>query len=348
MIGKAMTRGCFGLLICMLALSCGDPSIRGCQRVGGVDQNLWELDYSFQIPSDCPVPLGIVGERKDAGAEIIDYEPFDFNFAEVYIRASDTRPISYNVQTFTYLATYGYATVLTSYPAARGCNCAVFPSDTPDGTLLPSRFFDYGTFNATNFDGELEAWSEIEISYKRSRIVVAVTGPDVPTTGTSGTWNAPTSGGTTPYTYQWYRNGELVGTAPSYTANVGSAGFGLRVVATDQTQSTRWADYWVDVDGVRAAVTGPSTVYASQSGGTWTASGRGGYQPYTFDWLVEDLAGNSEYVGSGQSWSGYPGDGGTRVRVKLTDSHGAKHDSFMLVTGIGDGQCQPQPPAVTC
>ena len=236
----------------------------------------------------------------------------------------------------------------TGYSAGRGCNCVTFPSSVGDGALLPSNFFDYATFNATNFSGSLEAWSEIEISYTKSRIILAISGPDVPLSYTTGMWDAPTSGGSTPYTYQWYRNGELVGTASSYTADVGSAGFGLRVVATDQTQSTRWADYWVQVDGVRAAVTGPSTAYASQSGGTWTASGRGGYQPYTFDWFIEDSAGNSEYVGSGQSWSGYPGDGGRRVRAKLTDSRGAKYDSFMMVTGIGEGQCQLQPPAVTC
>jgi len=56
MIVKAMTRGCFGPLVCMLALACADIQIRGCDRVGGVDQNLWELDYTFQIPSNCPVP----------------------------------------------------------------------------------------------------------------------------------------------------------------------------------------------------------------------------------------------------------------------------------------------------
>jgi hypothetical protein len=332
----------------MLALDCRDITIRNCQRVGGVDQNLWDLDYSFQIPSNCPVPLGGVGEWKDAGAEIIDNAPFDFRFAEVYVRSSDGSPRAYGINTFSELATYAYSLVATGYSAAQGCNCVTFPSNTADGALLPSRFFDYGTFNATNFSGSLEAWSEIEISYSKSSMILAVSGPDVPLGNATGTWNAPTSGGSEPYTYQWYRNGELVGTASSYTTNVGSDGFGLRVWATDQTQSTRWADYWVDVDGVRVAVTGPSTVYASQNGGTWTASGRGGYQPYTFDWFIEDSDGNSEYVGSGQSWSGYPGAGSRRVRARLTDSHGALHDSFELVTGIGDEQCQPQPPAVTC
>lgn len=302
----------------------------------------------MQLPSDCPVPLGGVGERKSAGAEIIDNEPFNFRFAEVYVLSSDDNTQAYAFNTFNELDTYAFALALTDYEAAQGCNCYNLPSTIADGQLLPGQYFDYGIFNATNLRGSLHAWSEIEISYTRSNITVFVSGPDLPHSSTTGTWDAPTSGGSGPYTYQWYRNGELVGTGPSYSANVGSADFGLRVWATDQTQSTRWADYWVHVNGVRATVTGPSTVYASQSGGTWTASGRGGYQPYTFDWFIEDSGGISEYVGSGESWSGYPGEGLSYVRAKLTDSQGANHDSSLRVTGIGDEQCQPEPPAVTC
>lgn len=95
-------------------------------------------------------------------------------------------------------------------------------------------------------------------------------------------------------------------------------------------------------------MTGPSTIYYSEGGGTWTASGRGGYEPYTFDWFIEDSVGNSEYVGSGASWSGYPGEGVRRVRAKPTDSRGARHDSSMEVVGIGNDQCQPEPPALEC
>ena len=62
MIVKAMTRGSFGLLVCMLALSCDWPQLRGCIRVGGVDQNRWGLEYSMELPSNCPIPLGAVGE----------------------------------------------------------------------------------------------------------------------------------------------------------------------------------------------------------------------------------------------------------------------------------------------
>jgi len=177
----------------MLALACADIQIRGCDRVGGVDQNLWELDYTFQIPSNCPVPLGAVGERKDAGAEIIDNEPFDFRFAEVYVRSSEGTPRAYEMNSFSPLATYAYSLVATGYNAGQGCNCVVFPSSVANGGLLPNNFFDYATFNATSFQGQLEAWSEIEISYSKSSIVVAVNGPDVPLSHTTGTWGAPTS-----------------------------------------------------------------------------------------------------------------------------------------------------------
>jgi hypothetical protein len=56
----------------------------------------------------------------------------------------------------------------------------------------------------------------------------------------SRTWTATPSGGTAPYTYQWYYNGSAVGTASTYTRSVCAANlsFQLRVVVTDSTGVT--------------------------------------------------------------------------------------------------------------
>jgi hypothetical protein len=141
--------------------------------------------------------------------------------------------------------------------------------------------------------------------------------------------------------YAWYRDGQLVSSAASYTANVGDYQFGLRVQVTDQTTASRWADYWVDVNGVRAEISGPSAVYFQQGGGTWTVSGRGGYPPYSFDWYTDDGYGQRYWVGSGSSWSGYPGDGDRYLVVEMRDSRGALYSASKWVQGLNPPGCGP-------
>lgn len=56
----------------------------------------------------------------------------------------------------------------------------------------------------------------------------------------SRTWTAGVSGGTSPYTYQWYYNGSAVGTGSTYTRSVcaSNLGFQLKVVVTDSLGAT--------------------------------------------------------------------------------------------------------------
>jgi hypothetical protein len=145
--------------------------------------------------------------------------------------------------------------------------------------------------------------------------------------------------------YQWYRDGTPVGNGSSYTATVGSTDFDLRVEVTDQTWSTVAAVFMVVPGGVEAAISGPSLVYSSAGGGTWTATGRGGTGAYTFTWYIDDVA-----VGTGPSLTTYPGEDAHTVRVDMTDSAGAFDSHSFRVTGVGrgDGTCEPVFPAVTC
>jgi len=66
----------------------------------------------------------------------------------------------------------------------------------------------------------------------------------------SRTWTATPSGGTSPYTYQWYYNGAAVGTASTYTRSVcaASGSFQLRVVVTDSTGATAQSYHDVTVE----------------------------------------------------------------------------------------------------
>ena len=193
--------------------------------------------------------------------------------------------------------------------------------------------------------GFRRAWARVKITYRQSSVSTKLTGEHIPAPGSTHTWNAPTTGGSPGYMYQWYRNGTAVGNGSSYTANVGSSAFDLRVEVTDQTWSTVAAVLMVHVGGVEASVTGPALVYASEGGGTWGATGRGGSGAYTFDWYLDGT-----YLGSGPSWNGYPGENARTLRVDMTDSGGEFDSHSFLVRGVGsgDGTCNPVPPALTC
>lgn len=148
---------------------------------------------------------------------------------------------------------------------------------------------------------------------------------------------AEVTGGTSPYTYHWYRDGAYVGTGASYTASAGTRDFILRAEATDATMATRAAIFPVRVDGIVATISGPYVVYLSEGGGTWTASAQGGTPPYSYGWYLD-----GDFVDTGSSYAGYPGEGTHVLRVDATDAAGKAHSDHFSVKGIGaDGGCDP-------
>jgi len=69
------------------------------------------------------------------------------------------------------------------------------------------------------------------ITYKP--LSVSIWGESNPLAYTTQTWSAAVSNGTAPFSYIWYRNGVLVGTANTYTEDVYDTGFQLQVTVTD-------------------------------------------------------------------------------------------------------------------
>jgi hypothetical protein len=319
----------------LLIGACDDVVVHGCPLKESSTSNPYELSHELVIPTDCPVPVGTIGELKFAGATLYDDGPSNFSAARVYVTNSSGTLQNYDEQPFR--GTPGVsrsARPLTAYGAATG-----------NYVLGDNIRSDYGSFEVYNPSSSAYLYGRIEISYRQSGVYASLNGPDLPVSNTSATWTASGSGGTPPYSYQWYRDDLPVGSGPSYTVNVGTGDFGLRVEVTDQVWSTNAQVLVVDVDGVRASMSGPTLVYASQGGGTWNVDGRGGTPPYAYHWYVDD-----QWVGSGTSWSGYTGEHGHALRVEMHDAGGATHASALSVTGIGsgDGSCEPVPPQVSC
>jgi hypothetical protein len=312
---------------------CGEDYVENCPVIGRhPSSNMYQLEYKLLIPAKCPIPLASPGtEEKYAAGRIVDLGTRDMKYASVEVVNSDGDRQAYELVIFIGADGASFAEPRAKYKAATGSKTF---SD-----------HDFAEFRAQSESGNKLAYGTTKLSYQQTTLATKLTGENIPQPYTTHTWNAPVSGGYPGFSYQWYQDGNPVGNGSSYTGTVGASKMDLRVEVTDQTWSKVAAVLAVDVGGIEASISGPGLAYSSQGGDTWTASARGGTGTYSFDWYLDGT-----FAGSGQTWSGYPGENGHRLDVHIHDSAGASdtHSFFVRGIGSGDGTCEPVPPALTC
>jgi hypothetical protein len=312
--------------------ACRDAKIMNCKVSEMPTSNPYQLDWAGYVPADCPVPLGQPGELKTVGADVFDKGTQEFFFIEVVVRNGDGQippGTGHN----------GLANTIQQFFGDKAAPRLEYAAAT-------AGYIDRGSFEVLrqNFGQYADdPRATLEITYTSSHMATIIQGTTVPQSNTTQMWTAGVSGGASPYTYAWYRDGTLVSTGYSYTGAVGTTNFGLKLHVTDHTQSTRVVEMRTQVDGVLTSMSGPTLVYSSRGGGTWTASGEGGYPPYTFDWYVDGV-----HRGNGSSWTGYPGEGEKELWVDMRDTRGTTTRANTYVQGIGNETCEPVPPAVAC
>jgi hypothetical protein len=317
---------------------CDAPDTRNCPLVASNGSDQYLLDYELLIPSNCPVPLGSVGEWKRAGANVFDYGVRDFRYAQVYVQNSDGAFMNQELDFFRDFGEYSLAQPSTVYPAGTG------------GTGFDlSKRYDFGWFFATNNPAggtTADPYGQIRITYVQSAMANVIEGNAIPPRNSTATWRAAATGGTSPYNYYWYRDGALVGTSEYYTGATGTENFGLRAVVVDQTMTERTAVFPVDVGGALVYVDGPDVAYLYTydpfiSNATWTAVVTGGTAPFTYRWYRDgyptggNTASHTEHIDERVDF---------RMRVVVQDATGkiAVDDKLVRVAEIPCSTCSPQ------
>jgi hypothetical protein len=341
------------LITLAAAAGCIDTSANQCPLDPDQASNVYQLDYEVTAPYECPVPIAVKGERKQAAGIVWDRGNRDFASDLLQMFNSRNQQLQSGADLFQLVGGVYQAQPEVFYSGATGVssvqNGQLLPNPLPPEASDHGRF--YALFRSSDSPSSSPASGLLKVLYEWGDVRLAVSGSEIPLRNTSRTWTASASNGTSPYRYEWYRDGQLVSQAGSYSTTVGTTDFGLRVEVWDATQAYGRKDMWIDVDGIRGTITGPNIVYLSEGGGTWTASATGGSTPYSYKWYVRDGAtGNIRYLGSGSSWHGYPGEGNNFLHLNVTNGTEHQHDAERIVNGIGDpnGGCVPEPPAVTC
>jgi hypothetical protein len=339
-------RQTFWLALLTVAWGCGDTGgdLNGCPIISQYgpwftgQQGSYEYLPVIAGQARCPVAILHPGERITGGGLVIEeHEGVEFPTSRAVLQVINSagEGLIANITPFFRFDIYeNHANLFLEYDAATGTRS----------------FSDHDVLNLSirDFCGcvvdPLRAQLKLGATYRADGpLHVAVAGNDVPLPGTSASWSPDTDNGGRPHQFNWFRDGAWVGSGPAYDGAAGSAPFVLRVDMTDAYGRTASGSMAVEPGGVRAALSGPGTVYLSDGGGEWTVTGRGGIPPYAFVWYLDNT-----YAGDGPAWASYPGQGTHVLRVEMHDQAGAQHSVTRVVNGIGDDQCVPTPPALTC
>jgi hypothetical protein len=164
--------------------------------------------------------------------------------------------------------------------------------------------------------------------------------PVVLDVGQSQTFTSSVSGGTSPYSYQWYLNGTVISgaTGSTYTFAPSSRGhYNFYVVVKDTvgvlaTSNTATAT----VNSALSVTVSPTsvTLTVGQSQ-TFTSTVSGGTSPYSYQWYLNGAAVSGA---TSASWTFTPSSAGSyRVYVRVTDKAGMQATSNTATVRVRRG-----------
>ncbi len=136
--------------------------------------------------------------------------------------------------------------------------------------------------------------------------------------GQSQLFTSSVSGGTPPYTYQWYLDGAPVGTDPTWTFTPTSPGsYEVYVIVADSSDPAESNHVIVIVNPpLEVSISPLSVVMDVGQSQPFTSSVSGGTSPYTYQWYLDGTP-----VGTDPTWAFTPTSSGSyEVYLNVTDS----------------------------
>jgi hypothetical protein len=201
---------------------------------------------------------------------------------------------------------------------ATGASWTFTPSSTGSYTVYV-KVTDSACKQATSNTATVTVKAALSVTVSPSSVTLDV--------GQSQTFTSSVSGGTSPYSYQWYLNGVAVSgaTGASWTFTPSSSGtYTVYVEVTDSATSpanakSNVASVTVNLQ-LTVTISPPiSTIYLTQSQG-YTSSVSGGTSPYSYQWYVN---GSAVSGATGSTWTFTPATTGTyQIYVRVTDGVG--------------------------
>jgi hypothetical protein len=211
-------------LLCSAAVvfiaACDDDGqlLHGCPTSYSTDWGGHGLKLEHTLPEQCPVFLPQLGTQLETGATVVDGGIAEFQESVLNVRDFSGDIVGADYQRFRSDENGRWAIPLyVSYVAGRddlGPDKAVFQlTSLPFGVPGPE--------------------ATMRITYT-DRVVTNISGPGLLPLGSSATFKANVTAGQAPFTYEWYRDWELVSTSASYTATFHEDGqVYLRLDVTD-------------------------------------------------------------------------------------------------------------------
>ncbi|HYR07940.1 MAG TPA: hypothetical protein VEQ60_09235 [Longimicrobium sp.] len=200
--------------------ACDDDGklLHGCPTSYSTDWGGHGLRLEHTLPEQCPVFLPQSGTQLETGATVVDAGIAEFRESFLNVRDFSGDIVGTGFQRFRSDESAGWITPLyVSYGAGRD-------------DLGPDKAVFQLTYLASGVPGP-EA--TMRITYT-DRVVTSISGPSLLPLGSSATFRANVTAGQAPFTYEWYRDWELVSTSASYTGSFHEDGqVYLRLDVTD-------------------------------------------------------------------------------------------------------------------
>jgi hypothetical protein len=226
-------------------------------------------------------------------------------------------------------------------------------ASSPTWTFKPASQGVYAVYvNITDLTGAVTASATVSVTVNGQPSVSILPTSIVLDVGQSQTFTSNVTGGTSPYSYQWFMNGSMVASTNSsswaFTPSLPGSYIEIYVEITDSngTQATsNIANVNVNASPSLSISPSSSAIPLGQSQ-TFNSTVSGGTSPYSYQWFLNGTAVSGAYF---SEWTFTPtSQGSYTIYANVTDSNGVQATSNAATITVGPRNPEVAITNVTC